>query len=183
MSALRWMRVPGSVRSALVSLTLPAGISSEFRGERKMHCGPAALGFMLGCSRRRGILGRPTVTSLDFGQDTFSLPLFPSLEAEHQNICLWVQNAIGHWFLQGLIKVLTEILVPSWDSAATPALRTVSRSSASHNDFMWWSTRERCCSEPADFYRHLKKAVNTSVIAAIHEWKQPIHVLVHNWKW
>lgn len=66
---------------------LPARISNEFKGARKRHYGPAALGFRLGWSRRIGILGRPTVTLLDLGQDTFSPLLFPSLEAE-QNICL-----------------------------------------------------------------------------------------------
>lgn len=111
LSALRWMRVPGSVKKALVSLTLPARVSSEFEGERKMHYGPAALGFGLGWSRRRGILGCPTVTLLGLGQDTFSLPLFPSPEAEHQIICLRVQSATEHWFLQGLNKVSTKMQV------------------------------------------------------------------------
>lgn len=66
------------VRKALVSLTLPARISNEFKGERKMHYGPAALGFRLGWSRRRGFLGSPTVTLLDLGQDTFHCLCFPA---------------------------------------------------------------------------------------------------------
>lgn len=167
------MHVPGSVKKAQVSLILPAKISDEFKGERKMRYGLAALGFRLGLGGE--VLGR------------YFLPAFVSQPGSRTSEYLFVSSKC-HWTLVSAgsnqsVNQNPSSLVCSWDPSATPALRIVSRNSAFPNDSKRWSTRDWCCSEPTDFYRHLKKAVNTSVIAAIHEWKQSLHVLVRNWKW
>lgn len=100
--------MPRAVEKELVSLTSPATISTESKGERKTCCGLTALRFVLDLVSLGGEVfsAGPQLPCLTLG-DTFSLPLFCKLKLEYQTIWSCVRSAIKHQFL------LTKAQVPS----------------------------------------------------------------------
>lgn len=90
---------------------LESPVSSKVRGRCISALLPRVQAWVVWQER---YLGCPTVNPA-WPWARYFLTAFVSLPGSIISEYLWVQSAIGHWFLQGLIKVSTKIQVPWFD--------------------------------------------------------------------